>query len=214
MPVLTIRHGTCKVCGEQTTSGDRGPIPVYCDEHVPARYNRKSLRREVAPGPPRTSGHLESKTSDVKLAVTTRKHRVLELRLAGRMLWEIAEELGMPEGSVASILSKELEKLESEIRESAERLRTIEMVRLEKIGEALYQRSVDGELPAVDRFLKVQERRAKLLGLDVEREQSDGGGLNIVVQFPWEAGAGGEVVDSDAVEVDHARRFLPEPGDS
>lgn len=152
---------------------------------------------------------MEGKTGKPKLSVALRRKRALELRLKGKMLWEIADDLGVDVSAVSRMLTKTLEGIEEDNRESAERLRSIEMVRLEKIGEALYDRATLGELPAVDRYLKVRERAAKLLGLDVDRGVEDRGGLNIVVQFPWETGAGGDVVDGEAVDV-------PEigPGDS
>lgn len=171
-------------------------------------------RRRTGPPLNAERNALEGKTaSRNELDPALRRQRALELRLQGRMLWEIGDELGVTESAVSRMLTKALEEIEGENRESAERLRTLEMVRLEKIGEALYRRSLDGELPAIDRFLKVRERYAKLLGLDVDRGVEDRGGLTIEVRFPWEAGSGGEVVDGEASEMDGPAGFLPEPGD-
>lgn len=154
------------------------------------------------------------RTSRFKLSVGMRRRKALELRLAGRMLWEIAEEIGSTESQVSRMLTKEVDKLEAEITESAERLRTIEAVRLEKIGEAIYGRAVDGELPAVDRYLKLQERRAKLLGLDLQHEKNEGGPTIVFTGFPWDDGGGGDVVDGEVVEIEPPPGFLPEPGDT
>lgn len=170
-------------------------------------------RRRTGPPLNAESNALEGKTSKDKLDPALRRRRALELRLAGRMLWEIGDELGVTVSAVSRMLTATLAGIEEDNRESAERLRSLEMVRLEKLGEALYRRSLDGELPAVDRYLKVRERYAKLLGLDVDRGQEDRGGLTIEVRFPWEAGAGGEVVDGEASEIDGPAGFLPEPRD-
>lgn len=144
---------------------------------------------------------LEAKTSKSKLTPALRRKRALELRLQGRMLWEIATELGVTAGAVSRMLTQTLEKIEVENLESAERLRTLEMVRLEKIGEALYWRAEQGELPAVDRYLKVRERYAKLLGLDLQQEKNEGGGVVIVTGLPVELMGAGEVVDAEVVEI-------------
>jgi len=42
----------------------------------------------------------------------------------------------------------------------------LEALRLDQMQAALWQRATDGEVRAIDRILRIMERRARLLGLD------------------------------------------------
>ncbi|MEW1719761.1 hypothetical protein [Streptomyces sp. NPDC093109] len=49
----------------------------------------------------------------------------------------------------------------------ADELRSVEAERLDRLFFVAYRKAVrDGELPAIDRALRIMERRARLLGLD------------------------------------------------
>ncbi|MFE7395222.1 hypothetical protein [Streptomyces sp. NPDC057557] len=60
-----------------------------------------------------------------------------------------------------------LKERTTELDEQVDELRTVEAERLDRLFFVAYKQAIrDGELPAIDRALRVMERRAKLLGLD------------------------------------------------
>jgi len=60
-------------------------------------------------------------------------------------------------------------------------LRALELLRLDELLNALWDTAIAGDLKAVDRVLKVMERRAKLLGLDAPFEIKTDGQIHIKV---------------------------------
>ena len=90
--------------------------------------------------------------------------KALELRKAGATYRAIAEQLGyaQPRGAHKAVSSA----LKATLREPAEELRTLELERLDAMALALWRRAQAGDEKAVDRCLRIMERRARLLGLD------------------------------------------------
>ena len=97
-------------------------------------------------------------------ALLKRDARVYELRIQGLTFEAIASEVGFggPSGAWQAY-----QRIRSEIIiESLEDSRQLELMRLDELQVALWDRAVDGELPAAHAVLKIMDRRAKLLGLD------------------------------------------------
>ncbi|GAA1353704.1 hypothetical protein [Streptomyces beijiangensis] len=60
-----------------------------------------------------------------------------------------------------------LKQRQAQLDDRVDELRTVEAERLDRLFFVAYRQAVkDGELPAIDRALRVMERRARLLGLD------------------------------------------------
>jgi len=59
-----------------------------------------------------------------------------------------------------------LEKIRKVCSEEAELVREIELQRLDELWRVANTAALKGDLKAIDRCLRIQERRAKLLGLD------------------------------------------------
>ena len=76
--------------------------------------------------------------------------------------------------------------LKATLREPADEVRDLEVARLDAMLLPLWRRVQQGDERAVDRALKIMERRARLLGLDApsksEQSGSDGEPLKIVVE--------------------------------
>jgi hypothetical protein len=102
--------------------------------------------------------------------------RALELRKAGATYETIAGQLGYANASGAR--KAVASALKATLREPAEELRTLELARLDAMALALWRRVQDGDEKAVDRVLRIMERRARLLGLDAaaRTELSGAGG--------------------------------------
>lgn len=89
----------------------------------------------------------------------------LRLSLDGLVVREIADELGIPKSTVQDRLTAAMAEL---VLPAADEVRLKELARLDRWQRRLEQRLTDDEDPVrvVPVALKVQERRAKLLGLD------------------------------------------------
>jgi hypothetical protein len=121
--------------------------------------------------------------------VAVRRTRVLALRTEQVPYGAIAAELGIPESTARSDYRLALEQARTERDEQARLTITAELAKLDALERAAWQvlrarhitvqhgkivRGEDGEpvlddaptLNAIDRILKIAERRARLLGLD------------------------------------------------
>lgn len=93
-----------------------------------------------------------------------RRAEALAMRKRGMTYKEIADALGYKS---ATTVSSEIKKMLTEMpRENADQLRKIEVERMDQLLNAMWDKAMGGDGWAVDRCLKIMERRAKLLGLD------------------------------------------------
>lgn len=120
---------------------------------------------------------MRSQTNKVKAA--DKQRQALELRKAGVTYARIAEQLGYrsPSGAHKAV---EL-ALKSVLSEPAEEVRQLELERLDSMLLALWPQVRNGNHGAIDRALRVMERRARLLGLDAPVKQDIKAELSKVV---------------------------------
>jgi hypothetical protein len=103
------------------------------------------------------------------ISATEKQAKALALRKAGVSYVGIAEALGYSSGSGAfKAVSAGLKKT---LQEPADELRKLELARLDDMLKAIASHVSAGSLTAIDRAIKIQERRAKLLGLDAPSRQ-------------------------------------------
>ena len=112
------------------------------------------------------AGGPESKASARRLAAREREIKALELRKAGATYVQIAEALGISRAGAHKVVLRALARLEKEAGEEAEHLRRLEIERLDAMLLAIWPHVKKGSLGAIDRAIRIMERRAKLLGLD------------------------------------------------
>ncbi len=118
---------------------------------------------------------------DRHIAAHARQLRALELRLAGVTYEQIAEQLGYAgrSGAFKAVNTA----LKETLREPAEELRTLSAERLDRATLAIWRAVSAGDLQAIDRLLRIEARRARLLGLDAPSRQElsgpDGGPIEI-----------------------------------
>lgn len=138
--------------------------------------------------PPR---HVTPKQPARDVNRAARVTRAIEMRKSGYIWEEIAQACGW--GSKASAYNAVNDYLKTLMREPAEELRSLELLRLDELLRALWpqatrqmaeaaeddedaargrRRQNGPDLWAVDRALAIMERRAKLLGLDIPNQQS------------------------------------------
>jgi len=113
-----------------------------------------------------------------ELLDTARRRRdVLRLREAGATYRAITAALldkygaeRLPEAWDARYAAKdvrrELEKVRGECTEAAKDVRDMELRRLDRMLRGLWALAAEGDTQAIDRVLKIMQRRADLLGLD------------------------------------------------
>lgn len=101
--------------------------------------------------------------------------KALELRKAGVSYQRIAETLGYKDASGAWRAVKSA--LKKTLQEPADELRTLEIERLDAMLSAIWASVKQGQYGAIDRAIKIMERKAKLLGMDapVKADVTSGG---------------------------------------
>jgi hypothetical protein len=116
-----------------------------------------------------------------KITTAERRRFVIERRQAGDTYEQIARkaeaEFGadqMPGGwdrrYAAKDLRRALENLETDLDAAADEMLQLELERLNTAQRSLWAKVLRGEETAIDRLLKIMERRAKYLGLDEPEE--------------------------------------------
>lgn len=99
-----------------------------------------------------------------RLSVAQKRVRALELRREGKTFQQIADIVGWKNKASAYLAVKK--GLEDTMQEPADALRKLESERLDWMWRKVVERMDVDHLWAVDRGLKVAERRAALFGLD------------------------------------------------
>ena len=95
-----------------------------------------------------------------------KRQQALDLRLAGGSYREIGQQIGISHVQAYRRVDAALSELHKLQMQKAEKLREIELERLEKMHEALWPKVRNGDEKAVRALVAVMDRRAKLLGLD------------------------------------------------
>jgi hypothetical protein len=105
-----------------------------------------------------------NKTSGRRIATRERDRKALELRKAGASYEMIAVECGYSSRARAyEAVSRSLERI---TKEPARELVVLELERLDRMLVGIWERARVGELPYLDRVLKIMERRSAICGLD------------------------------------------------
>lgn len=104
--------------------------------------------------------------SPAKARMAENMAKALELRRAGLGFEAIGAQLGLKKSQAHRLVVAGLAEARAQVVASADDLRSEELSRLDGMLTGLWPRARKGEVAAVDRVLKIGERRAKLLGLD------------------------------------------------
>lgn len=125
-----------------------------------------ATRKKRTPG----NGQVTSKeTAIAKLKAA----KAVELRMEGKTFDEIAQECGYKNRQSAFDAVKRA--LLSIVREPAKELLTLDLERLDKMWGIHFLNAQAGDVQALSACMKIMERRAKLLGLDVQPEKDPDG---------------------------------------
>ena len=106
---------------------------------------------------------------------------MLQLRLQGCTLQQIAD-VQEPKISFQAVSKAIKTALRDVVIEPLEQVRSLELLRLDELLAAVYEKALSGDIAAIDRCLAIMYRRARLMGLD----QQTGGWLRFGPNGPYE----------------------------
>jgi len=112
----------------------------------------------------------ETKNSARRALAASRTRQALELRMAGATYERIASALGISKSAAHKAVARGMESLRENNAQTGDQLRDIELARLDRMLVGLWQQARNGDAQAVDRVLKIMERRAKLVGLEAPQQ--------------------------------------------
>lgn len=118
-----------------------------------------------------------SKTSAARVQATKRREQAMLLRRSGWTFDRIADKLGVTMQRAHAMVNEGLAESRVQVAAIADELRAQQVSRLDGMLDKLYPKAAKGDVQAIDRVVKIEERRAKLFGLDAPvRTSLQGGG--------------------------------------
>lgn len=120
---------------------------------------------------------------DKKIAALEKRRQALELAKAGIDYQTIADRIGYNSRQAAwKAVNSAIKDI---IRPPAEAVRDMQIARLDSMLASIWASVKQGQYGAIDRALKLEERRAKLLGLDapVKTDLTNGGEITLTVKY-------------------------------
>lgn len=115
------------------------------------------------------AGRAESPASPRRIQAAEKRRRALQMRKGGATYEQIAAQVGY--ASKATAYKAVRDELRALPADDAGELRTLERSRLDALLTAAWSKAMRGDLWAVDRCLRIMERRAALEGLDAPQVQ-------------------------------------------
>lgn len=109
---------------------------------------------------------LDKPTRGLRERAAARRLKALSLRQAGASFRDIASQLGVSRQQAYRDVDAALSELAELQREKTEKLRALELARLDRLLLAVWPRAQGGDLQAVDRAVRILERISRLMGLD------------------------------------------------
>lgn len=96
-----------------------------------------------------------------------RRVEAMSLRLAGLTYEQIGQRLDISKTAALDLVKRGLETAENL---NAEQLREIENARLDRAQASIWTKVLDGDIQALDAFLRISARRARLNGMDAPQK--------------------------------------------
>ena len=124
-----------------------------------------------------------SKTGRLAVAALDISEKAVQLRRKGLSCDEIGKALGCSRSTAWEAINRWLVAKRADIKEAADDVREMELARMDEMMAGIYPTALQGDMQAIDRVLRIMERRAKLLGIDAPTRQevtgAEGGPLDI-----------------------------------
>lgn len=112
---------------------------------------------------------MKPKTNNTKRSVIAAERRIeaLRLRQTGMYYSDIADKLEVCLATAYNDVMDRMKELNSIALEEAQVVRDLEVARLDKAMLSIKEKLDEGDLAAINTLLRIQERRARFLGLDM-----------------------------------------------
>jgi transposase len=107
--------------------------------------------------------HLGSLRDEQRTRDQVNRTKAISLKLAGLSDEAIGEQLDMSVSGVRDLIRRTLDRAENRV---VEEMRDLENAKLDRVQTAIWTKVIEGDLKAVDTYLRLSARRAKLNGLD------------------------------------------------
>jgi hypothetical protein len=127
-----------------------------------------------------------SRLAPARLRTAALEEECLRLRREGLSHRQIASRLGIVPSTAYKRIRHGLSEVNERNLESATELRALETQRLDELQQAIWEQAAGGDLKAIDRILRIMERRAKLLGLDGPQRIEHAGAEGGPIQHEWD----------------------------
>lgn len=114
-------------------------------------------------------------TSAAKARKLDHQQKALELRRAGLGYVDIGSKLGIGKSQAHRLVKAALAECVEAVTAEATQLKAEELSRLDGMLTGIWADARKGHLGAIEKVLKIMERRAKLLGLDAPTKHAVGG---------------------------------------
>jgi hypothetical protein len=130
------------------------------EERIVKRRKKTGHTKPPLPGGFSTKN---SHTSPKRIAERKRQAEALTLRAAGASYASIGEHLKVNASAACKLVFKAMDRLIP--AEVPERVRTLELTRLDAVQSKIWKNCVNGSIASIHAFLRIQDMRARLLGL-------------------------------------------------
>ena len=118
-----------------------------------------------------------------RVTVSDRRTKAVRLAASGMDYTQIAQQLGYHDRSGAFKAIRGA--LAARQAEAVDELRALEIDRLDRLQASVWDAALEGDIPSVDRVLKVIAARVRLLGLDQNTDKAVSGGGRLV-SMDWQ----------------------------
>ena len=126
--------------------------------------------------------HTVSRTAARFLRARQHEEQALELRLGGASYAMIGEALGMTPSGAFKAVERAMARQSAATDEQAEKLRRLEVVRLDRLLMGQWPRAKSGDEKAARVALQISKRRSELLGLDRKpRPEPEADNVTVIV---------------------------------
>jgi len=113
----------------------------------------------------------KSRRSKNSVELLERRMKALELRKAGMSYMAIGKQLGVESSTACADVNKLLNERIEDNKENEDYTLYLELERLDSLLVETWKQVIQGDLQAIDRALKIMERRSKYLGLDAPEKR-------------------------------------------
>ncbi len=144
---------------------------------------------------------IDNQPAGKREAAAERRQQALELRKGGASYRAIAARLGVNEKTAWQDVQKALRALAALEQASAEEYRALELARLDNLQAAHWRMAMQGNIKSTQIVLRIMERRARLLGLDIQPGADLPAELDIILRWHDDRA---RIIDVTPAADDHA----------